>query len=346
MNRYKQLTLEERYIIYSLKKEGFSQSAIAKNLRRDRTTIWREVKRNSGCKNYRPKQAHEKAIVRRKSSHKHIKFTGRLKELVEGYLCQEWSPEQICNHITLEHDLTISTERIYQHIWSDKANGGTLYKHLRQNRKKRRKRYGSGKNNRGHIKNRTCIEDRPSIVDKRSRVGDWEIDTLIGKNHQGALLSMVERKSRLTLLVNVGSKDASKVTQATITSLKPIEEYVKTITCDNGKEFGGHEEISNALGTGVYFAHPYCSWERGSNENTNGLIRQYVPKKSDFSLLKESAINFIINRLNTRPRKCLGYRKPIEVFLGEVGSSYPYKDRMKNKESKNINKKITVALTN
>lgn len=314
MNHYKHLTPSERYVISSLLKEGFGVCAISRNLNRDKSTISREITRNSGLRGYRPKQANSKAVVRKVTSHKHVRFSDSIKLLVEGYLRLDWSPEQVSNYLNREHSILISTERIYQHIAADKAAGGKLYKHLRQSNRKRRKRYAGGQNARGELKNRRSIDERPDIVDTRSRVGDWEIDTVIGKNHKGALVTIVERKSRYTLIGVVSSRHSENVTTATLNALKEFPEKVFTITGDNGKEFAGHEHIAKTLNADFYFAHPYSSWERGLNENTNGLIRQYFPKKSSFEMISRNDLVFVMNRLNNRPRKCLGYKTPAEVF--------------------------------
>jgi IS30 family transposase len=210
--------------------------------------------------------------------------------------------------------VSISHERIYQHIWQDKRRGGKLYRHLPQSGK-RRKKYGS-KDKRGQLANRVSIEERPKIVDEKSRLGDWEIDTVIGKNHQRALVTIVEQVSKFTLIEKVDNKQSDTVTAATITLLKPYQgDKLFTITADNGKEFAGHEKIAQALDLKVYFAHPYSSWERGVNENTNGLIRQYFPKGSCFEGITEADVGKVMERLNHRPRKTLNYKTPFEVFF-------------------------------
>jgi len=192
--------------------------------------------------------------------------------------------------------------------------GGNLYRHLRC-QKQRRKRYGSY-SRRGQLKNRVSIDQRPAIVASRSRLGDWELDTIIGKGHKQAIVSITERKSRLTLIHKVERKTASNVTRAILKLLKPIAGRVHTLTSDNGKEFAGHETIAKGLGTRFFFAHPYASWERGLNENTNGLIRQYLPKHRNFTTITQAEINQVMNKLNNRPRKCLGIKTPNQVFFG------------------------------
>ena len=232
---------------------------------------------------------------------------------VERLLCQQWSPEQISGRLRLERHRTVSHERIYLYVYADKRRGGLLHLHLRS-QKKQRKRYG-GYIRRGQIPNRIGIEQRPAIVASKRRFGDWEADTIIGARHQGGILSLVERKSKLTRLHKLASKAASEVKDRTISLLAPLADRVHTITVDNGKEFVLHEEITAALQAAIYFSHPYAAWERGLNENTNGLVRQYFPKKHDFTAIANRDIQLVEQLLNNRPRKTLGYRTPNEVFF-------------------------------
>lgn len=268
MRNYKQLTAAQRYQIGILNKAGKNQKETAELVGVSGATVCRELKRNRGKKGYFPKQAQIKADNRRKQAAKAVKMTTEAVMEIEEKIRLDWSPEQISGTLAI----TISHERIYQHIWADKCNGGSLYKHLRQSNKKRRKRYGS-KDKRGQIRNRISIDERPEIVAQKTRIGDWEIDTVIGKNHQGALVTIVDRVSKFTLIKKVDSKQADVVTEATLCLLLPYLDKTLTITADNGKEFAGHEKMKEQLNAEVYFAHPYRSWERGLNENTNGLIR-------------------------------------------------------------------------
>jgi IS30 family transposase len=213
----------------------------------------------------------------------------------------------------VHYSLQISHEWIYQYILMDKHAGGDLHRHLRC-QKKRRKRYGSYER-RGTLKNRVSIDERPAIVDTRQRLGDWEVDTIIGKGHRHAIVSLTERKSRLALLRKIERKTAQAVAEAVIELLKSLPVRTHTITADNGKEFASHERIAKELHTDVYFAHPYSSWERATNENMNGLIRQYFPKKRSFATITETEIEFVMERLNNRPRKCLGFKSPNQVFF-------------------------------
>lgn len=325
MRHYNQLTLEQRYHLYALCKMGKTQKAMAKELEVSPSTISRELRRNGGKKGYRPKQAHIKAMSRRKKARRPSKWTALVIYFVEKMLREDLSPEQVSGRLYKCCRLRLSPESIYQHIWKDKKNGGTLYLHLRiNNGKKKRKRRGK-RDSRGHIKNRVSIDKRPYIVEKRSRIGDWEIDTIIGKDHKGALLTIVERKAKWTLVKKLAGKDSVPVTEAVIDLMRDLKDKVQTITADNGKEFAGHEEISRILKIEFYFTHPYHSWERGLNENTNGLIRQYFPKGMSFDSITDEDVAFVMDRLNNRPRKSLDYATPDEVFFGEenvkIGSS-------------------------
>lgn len=228
-------------------------------------------------------------------------------QFAQAKLRADWSPEQISNHAA------ISIETVYQRVYADKRAGGFLWQHLRC-QKQRRKRYGKH-DRRGIIPNRLSIEQRPAIVEKRSRIGDWEADTVIGKNHKQAIVSLVERKSGFTLIRKVERRTADAVSKAMTKLLKPYQCRVLTITSDNGKEFAGHEKVARALRADFYFAHPYSSWERGTNENTNGLIRQYFPKGMDFTTITQQEISHVMKRLNNRPRKRLGYLTPAQVFF-------------------------------
>jgi IS30 family transposase len=231
---------------------------------------------------------------------------------IDAKIRQDWSPEQISGWLKKNTDTVVSHEWIYQHIYLDKRNGGDLHIHLRC-QKKRRKRVGSY-DRRGKIPNQVSIDERPEIVEKRARLGDWEADTMIGTGKQGAIVTLVDRKSRLTLLKQVSRRTATAVEQAILELLRPFQERTHTITCDNGKEFASHQRIAQKLQARVFFAHPYSSWERGTNENTNGLIRQYFPKGSDFSAITDDQISFVKERLNHRPRKCLDFQVPAMVF--------------------------------
>jgi IS30 family transposase len=310
---YTQLTQEQRYQISALLKMGHNRTEIAAVIGKHKSTISRELGRNKGQRGYRPNQAHQKALHRRNRSHKRI--LGETWELIETKLRLDWSPEQVSGWLKRYHAIQVSHEWIYQHILADKQAGGDLYRHLRC-QKKRRKRYGSY-DRRGKIPNRVSIDERPAIVEERTRIGDWEVDTIIGKRHRQAIVTLTERKSRFSLLAKVNQRTADKVGDAVIELLQNVVDRVHTLTADNGKEFAYHERIAHALQADFFFAHPYAAWERGSNENMNGLIRQYIPKKCDFKIIDETAVEFIMDRLNNRPRKCLDFMSPLEMFLDQ-----------------------------
>ena len=313
MNHYSQLTQEQRYHISGLQKAGKFQTHIADEVGVHKSTISRELRRNRGDKGYQPKQAHRIALDKRLHAKKYIKFSADLERIVTEKILLDWSPEQISGYLKKEHIAKISHERIYQFILADKKSGGSLYTHLRHSGKKRKKRYGS-KDRRGQIKNRVSIDKRPEIVDKKQRIGDWEGDTIIGKQQQKAIVTLVDRVSKMVRIGPVATKHSDSVAEIIATILKPMKQISHTITFDNGKEFSAHEKIAESLNLEIYFAHPYSSWERGANENTNGLIRQYIPKGSSFEGIQNERIKFIENRLNNRPRKSLGYLTPNEVY--------------------------------
>lgn len=317
MRKYHQLTHEQRYAIYKLKKHNFTKTRIAEIICVSVSTISRELKRNAGKRGYRPKQAHEKCVQRRRNAPKHIKFNATMEEYVCRNLRQYLSPEQIAGKAKLTGVEIVSIERLYMFIWADKRNGGDLYKYLRCSNKKKRKRYGS-KDRRGQIKNRRFIDERPAVVEQKSRVGDYEIDTMVGKGRNGYLVTLVDRKSKHTLIGLTQTKRSDHVTDEIIKLMAPIKRYVHTITADNGKEFALHEEIAKEIDADFYFAHPYRSWERAINENTNGLIRQFFPKGHNFRKIAAAEIDTVMNLLNNRPRKSLGFKTPNEVFWNKI----------------------------
>jgi IS30 family transposase len=264
-----------------LRSTGNSLREIAKLVGKDVSTISREISRNTGSRGYRFNQADSKAIERRsEASREPKKLTSELEKSIRLGLLKEWSPEQISGRLALEREF-ISYETIYRYVWSDKRAGGLLYKHLRHRGKRYNKR-GAGKAGRGCIPDRIDIKERPLVVEEKSRIGDWEGDTIIGSKHKGAIVSYVDRCSKYTLLKKVKRKTAEQVTQATVEKMANLPHAVLTITYDNGKEFSDHKVIAKALSTTCYFATPYHSWERGLNEHTNGLVRQYLPKSTEF----------------------------------------------------------------
>lgn len=314
---YKHLTEEERYQIDDLLREGFNQAEIASQMGRSPSTLSRELRRNQGERGWRPGQAQFKALERLniRGANNARKISDEAWRYAKKHLTEDqWSPEQIAGRSKLENQPTISHETIYQRILENKRNGGYLYTHLRC-KKKRKKRYGSARPTRSTIPNRVDIDKRPSIVESRKRIGDWEGDTIIGTHTKGAVIaSMVERKSRYTVLAKSKDKTTTAVLKSINHHMLPVADLVHTITLDNGKEFTLHGMLTTALNANVYFAKPYHSWERGLNENTNGLVRQYFPKKSSFDNITEYGLQRVAKKLNHRPRKCLGYKTPFEIF--------------------------------
>ncbi len=308
---YRHLTYEQRCQICTLKKRGDSVDSISQELNVNKTTVYRELKRNSYEGRYIYFAAQIKTKRRRsKASSKTKKMTPELLMKIESKLLLQWSPVQISGRLKEEEGLLISHESIYRHIWKDKRNWGNLYKNLRHKGKKYKKR-GSDKAGRGCIPNRVDIDKRPCIVDEKTRIGDFELDTIIGKNHQGVIVSIVDRASKYTMLMKVKSKQALGVADALITCLKPVKDRVHTLTADNGLEFSRHQEVSSTLKAEFYFAKPYHSRERGLNEHTNGLVRQYLPKKTNFNNVTQEDVKEIEKLLNERPGKSLNFKTPI-----------------------------------
>ena len=312
MRHYRQLTQEERYQISALKQLDYTLRQIAQEVGRSPSTISRELRRNQGIEGYQAETAQRVADRRRQEARKRHKRIPELIVWVEAQLREDWSPEQIAGSLREAGYPLVSHEWIYRHIERDQKVGGDLYKHLRHRRKRYRKRYGS-QERRGRIIDRVGIEERPAVVEGRSRIGDWEGDTVRGKG-QSALVTLVERKSRQVVTQKVDRATAEQTAAAIIDRLEAVAGLVKTITFDNGKEFAYHSRVAEALDCKVYFARPYHSWERGANENMNGLIRQYFPKGIDFDQVADEEIAEVERKLNLRPRKCLRYQAPIEVF--------------------------------
>ncbi len=309
MRFYTQLTREQRYQISALLKMEHNHTEIAGLLHVNKSTIGREISRNRGRRGYRPRQADQKASDRRKTPKRMecIQWND-----VDALLRQEWSPEQVAGWLKTQERKRVSPEWIYQHILTDKRSGGDLYRHLRC-QKQRRKRYGHY-DRRGTLPNRVSIDKRPEIANNRQRVGDWEVDTVVGKRHQQAIVTLTERKSRLALIRKVDQRTAQAVTDAILILLQPFIGQTHTLTSDNGKEFALHQRIAEHLQATFFFSHPFSAWERGSNENMNGLLRQYFPKKLNFKTITDDQIAFAMHRLNNRPRKTLAFRTPFEVF--------------------------------
>ena len=318
--KHKHLTLQDRYYIEISIKNGGSQTTIAKALNRSQGTISKEIKRNTGKRGYRHKQANRLAIQRHQDKPKSIKLTNEIIEFIEDELRRvQSSPEQIAGRLKKLFNISLHHETIYRYIIQDKLNGGELYLHLRHKQKPYRKRYASNTNSTKGIPNRVDIDQRPQVANDRLRVGDWEADTVIGANHKGAMVTLDERVSKLRLALPQIGKFALETKESIIELLKPFKEFVKTITFDNGKEFAKHSDIASSLECDTYFAKPYHSWERGQNENANGLLRQYFPKGMEFVGIARKEVIDAIHKLNSRPRKCLDYATPYEAFMKLTG---------------------------
>lgn len=314
---YCHLTLEQRYKIEALLKAGHKAPFISDQLNVDRSTIYRELGRNrtkAGC--YSSSSAHEIAKEKKERFSHNRKFSPAMERFIRDKLSNEqWSPEQIAGYCKKNDIPMVSHERIYQFIYQDKAGDGQLYRHLRVACKRYRKRYGSNKNKRIIIKDRVLIDQRPDCVNNKERVGDWEIDTIIGKGNKGAIVTIAERATAFVLIARLNGKNAMDLAKAVVRLMVPFKDLVLSITADNGLEFAMHKYIAEKLGAEFYFAHPYSSWERGLNEYTNRLIRQYIPKKTDFNDVNDQQIKIITMKLNSRPRKKLDFKSPGIVFF-------------------------------
>lgn len=312
---YHQITSEERYILATLRTQGLNQSEIARELGRHRSSICRELQRNSARwdGHYRPSKAIERTAGRRSRSRRNQRFTRTDLQLVNSLLRRRWSPEQICGWLRTQGTLAISHETIYRHIWRDRYLGGTLHTHLRGARKQRRKRYGAY-DSRGRLAGKRHISERPLAAEHRSEIGHWEIDTVIGKGDRHCLVSVVERKTGYVLIGKLRARTKEHTNRRTLRLMRRHPQRFKTVTADNGTEFHNYSQLEQATGAAFFFATPYHSWERGSNENTNGLIRQYVPKGTSMATLSQPRCNVIARELNDRPRKRLGFKSPQECF--------------------------------
>ena len=306
---YTHLSLGERYQIYALIGAEHSINFIARALNRSPSTILREIRRNKSLRGYQVNNAHKKACARR--SNNALSIIADVWDWVTDKLKENWSPQQIAGvHGGLSH------MSIYRYIWTNKRKGGRLWQCLRRKAKPYRQRLTA--ETRGRINDRVSIHERPSIVDARTRIGDWEADTIIGQHHKQAIVTLVERKTGLLKMKRVDNKTAQQVSEAMIELLKPVRLQVKTITSDNGKEFAQHKKVKQKLFSSFFFADAYASWQRGTNENTNGLIREYLPKGCDFRQVSDNEIQDIENKLNNRPRKRLGFKTPNQVFYNII----------------------------
>ena len=312
---YRPITSEQRYMLAALRKQGLRQSEIARYLGCHRSTVGRELKRNSSISHgsYRPSKAQELTNGRRSRSRRNLQFTHQDLEHVEELLRQQWSPQQIAVRLCRDEVLSISHETIYRHVWRDKKFGGLLHTHLRCAQKQRRKRYGQY-DSRGRLAGKRHISERPAEVESRNHPGHWEIDTVMGTGTRDCIMSLVERKTGLLLIGKLANRTTEALNSRAIRTIRKHPGAINTLTADNGTEFHDYAAIEKRTPAIFYFATPYHSWERATNENTNGLIRQYLPKGSSMARLTQRQCNEIAHKLNTRPRKRLAYKTPLECF--------------------------------
>ena len=316
---YRQLNIEERSSLTALREHGVGVCAIAEHLGRHRTTVWREVRRNASTHDgrYRASRANEYAVARRRRSRRNKHFDPEQMTRVEELLRQEWSPEQVAGYLERKRLLCISHETIYRHIWRDETAGGSLHLHLRGARKHCRKRYGRY-DSRGRLSGKRMIGERPACVEGRRHLGHWEIDTVMGTSlgeSSACILTLVERKTGFTLIGKLRARNVQQASRVTLALMRRHPGKFRTITADNGTEFHGYAQIEALSAVHFYFATPHHSWERGTNENTNGLIRQYLPKGQSMESLTQAHCDVIATKLNQRPRKRYAYKSPTECFL-------------------------------
>ena len=319
MTQYQHLSDEERFYIWNASREGVKQKQIAETLNRHPSTICREMKRNRMPQSVMYTHYWACEMVKRRkrltADTKHRKVTQEVGIMIEQLIQQYLSPEQVSGYLKEHHNLSLSHETIYRYIHEDKQRHQALKPFLRQGKKQRRKSYGSGARV-SKIPNRVSITERPKIVDKKTRIGDWECDSVVGLDRKSVLITVVDRVTLFTCCARVYTHTADVVSSAIVRMLKPHIDKVKTLTFDNGSEFVQHEKIAKALNAKTYFAHPYSSWERGVNENTNGLLRQFFPKKTDFKTVTNQELKNAVENLNNRPRKTRGYLTPNQMFNG------------------------------
>lgn len=312
---YHQLTDEERYTIAALRREGLNHAQIGRRLGRHRSTISREVRRNGARLDgaYRAQKAIERTNGRRSRSRRNSRFSRGDWQRIEQMLRLDWSPEQVAGQLCRTGALSISHETIYRYVWADRARGGSLARHLRGARKQRRKRYGRY-DSRGRLAGKRHISTRPSFIERRRQVGHWEIDTVMGGGNTHCIVTLVERATGFTLIGKLRARNADELARSASQLIGRHGKKFKTITADNGTEFHSYRVIEDKTGVRFFFATPYHSWERGTNENTNGLIRQYLPKRTSMAKVTQQDCDRIAMKLNTRPRKRYAFRTPKELF--------------------------------
>ncbi len=314
MNRYRQLGADERVQIATLRYQNFSLPRIARIIGRHRSTVWREVQRNRAPYDggYRSARAHERAVARRRRSRRNQQFGQAELNRVEVLLRQQWSPEQVSGYLRRGGEFCISHETIYRHVWRDLRRGGSLHRQLRGARKLKRKRYGHY-DSRGRLAGKRHISERPAVVESRRQSGHWEIDTVLGTTRE-CVVTLVERQSGYLLVGKMRARTTAELNRATFELMCRHPARFRTITADNGTEFHDYRSLEAATGVPFYFATPHHSWERGTNENTNGLLRQYLPKGTSLALLTQSRCDALAETLNTRPRKRHAYQAPKTCF--------------------------------
>ena len=312
---YRQLSPAERYMLAALRRQGLSQAEIARSLGRHRSTVCREVRRNSTRADgrYRATTAQERTQGRRSRSRPNSRFSADDFALIDELLRRQWSPEQVSGHLRRTGQLAVSHETIYRHVWRDKRRGGTLHTHLRGARKRRRKRYGAY-DSRGRLAGKRLTSERPAKVEAREVAGHWEADTVVGAGSRDCVLTLVERQTGLVLIGKLADRTARGLSRRAVSLLRKHGGQCETVTADNGTEFHDYQRVERLTGAAFSFARPSHSWERGSNENANGLIRQYLRKGASMAGLSQHQCNAIARKLNTRPRKRLGFKTPLECF--------------------------------
>ena len=316
--KYQQLNLVERSAVATFKRLGFGMGEIALHVGRHRSTVWRELRRNAAPHDgwYRAVRAQERAVARRRRSRRNSQFGAAQWTRVDALLREEWSPEQVSGHLRRRRELLISHETIYRHVWRDLQTGGTLHRHLRGARKQCRKRYGRY-DSRGRLAGKRTISERPASVERRTRTGHWEIDTMMGQSLgecSACILTVVERKTGYVLIGKMRARTVEEANRALRELMASAPGRFRTITSDNGTEFHGYAQIEAATGVKFYFATPHHSWERGTNENTNGLIRQYLPKGQSMASVTQDECALLAEHLNNRPRKRHAYKTPSQCF--------------------------------
>lgn len=312
---YHQVTEAERYQIAALCQAGLWPAEIGRRLGRHRSTISRELARNCSPWDggYRPSKAQEQANGRRSRSRRNQRFEGSDWQLVTRLLRRDWSPEQVSGRLARRGELSISHETIYRYVWADRAAGGNLHRHLRCATKRRRKRYGRY-DSRGRLAGKRAIAERPASVERRQAVGHWEVDTVMGQGNDHCIVTLVERATGYVLIGKLRSRSARALNRRTIALIRSSGRRFETITADNGTEFHSYKKIEQATGVRFYFATPHHAWERGTNENTNGLVRQYLPKRKSMARVSQHECNRIARKLNSRPRKRYEFETPEERF--------------------------------